>query len=147
MTNPPVQQESQGWRPEPGDVVDGKLVSLTRGWSDWLQGHYPILTIHDKDQKRDIDVHCFHQVLHERLLELRPKIGDMLRVEYRGQVKSQDGKRTISIYNITAPDDDGSNVWDMLSSEPQKAARVARPAVQQRSQETLEDAPGDDIPF
>jgi len=129
---------SSGWRPEPGDVVSGRIVAVSRGWSDWTNSYYPLVTIHDDAQDRNIDVHCFHQTLESRLMEVRPKVGERLEIVYHGKTQTKDGKRTVAIYSVTCPDATGQEVWDALDRQPTNAAKAGA---------TGQAPADDDIPF
>lgn len=124
MTSESMAGESMGWRPNEGDVLSGKIVNITRGWSDWTNAYYPLLTIHDTARDSDIDLHCFHATLQERVMETRPKVGDEITVAYLGKRKSKDGKRTIAIYQVTVPGATGAEVWDSLERQRGAHARA-----------------------
>ena len=105
--SPPLdlKRGGEGWRPKPGAEVRGILRSINRGWSDWADNYYPILTIEQDDGKL-VDVHCFHAVLLNRVLTLKPNVGEYVGVKFHGQEPSKDGKRTVSLYSfdVSRPD-------------------------------------------
>src|SRR5438132_899707 len=84
--SPPLdlKRGGEGWRPKPGAEVRGILRSINRGWSDWADNYYPILTIEQDDGKL-VDVHCFHAVLLNRVLTLKPNVGEYVGVKFHGQ--------------------------------------------------------------
>lgn len=118
--------ESTGWRPSPGDTLAGPIVAITKAWSDWTNSFYPLVTIHDETQDKDIDVHCFHHTLQSRLMETRPKVGDKLEIAYLGKQRTKDGKRTVAVYRLNVPGADGQAVWDSLDAQTPAAARAAK---------------------
>jgi hypothetical protein len=132
--------ESTGWRPEEGDVLKGKVVSVSRAWSDWTNSFYPLVTIHDETRDEDVDVHAFHATLQSRLMETKPKVGDELEISYLGKRPTKDKKREVAIYRVTVPGATGAEVWDGL--ERQQSANAAA-----ATQGTLPDTADDDIPF
>lgn len=135
------EAESAGWRPSEGDMVSGPIVAVSKGWSDWTNSFYPLVTIHDETQDKDVDVHCFHQTLQARLMETRPKVGDLLEITYIGKQKTKDGKREVAIYRVNVPGATGQEVWDALDAQPQAAARAAVTG------DVPPDTDGMDIPF
>lgn len=129
--------QPEGWRPSPGDVLTGKVSEVGKGWSDYTDSFYPIVTI-ETDDGKFVNVHCFHEILKQRMLDLRPTIGQEITITCGEKTKTKDGKRSFVTYKVTVPGEDGSGVWDSLGAQPQRASRAA----------TDVPAPDDDdIPF
>src|SRR5438046_64171 len=120
-----LQQGGKGWKPKDGDEVQGILRAIDKGWSDWSQDFYPILTIEREDGSL-VAVHAFHSVLFSRLMTLRPRVGEYVGVKYHGQEKSNDGKRTVSLYSfdVSRPDADESDAFAGFT-EPKGAEATA----------------------
>ena len=137
-----VDEESRGWRPEEGDIVSGHIVAVTKAWSDWTDSFYPLVTIHDTQSDKEVDVHCFHQTLQSALMENRPKVGDKIEIAYLGKRKTRDDKRTVAIYRVSLPDATGAEVWDALQAQPKQAAKAAR----QGQLPDLDERYGDTLP-
>lgn len=126
-------QIPEGWRPDEGDTLTGKVTALDKGWSDYASSFYPIVTI-QPDSGAAVNVHCFHHVLRNRMRAIRPGIGDRLTVTYHGQRDTKDGKRKVSLYTVESDKpQDADAFW---GSEP--ALVIPTPA-------PPED--GGDIPF
>lgn len=92
-----LQKGGEGWRPEVDDEVRGILRSIDKGWSDWTGSYYPILTI-EQDGGKLVSVHCFHSVLLNRVLQLKPREGEYVGCKFFGSEKTNDGKRTVQLY-------------------------------------------------
>lgn len=101
----------EGWRPNPGDSITGKVLDLTTGQGDYAK--YPIVTLQTKDG--EVNVHAFHHTLKNRLREMRPKRGHTLTITFLGEVpqtrKSDgepimvDGKpKTLMMYSADSPE-------------------------------------------
>lgn len=130
----------EGWRPEPGDTITGKVIGLDRGYSDYNGGrYYPIVTLDTGSGL--VQVHCFHAMLENKLKSIRPEIGDRLTIVYAGQKPSKDGRRTVSHYTVsTDRPQDAGRFWDAMPGESR--ARTGRP-----SGESAGGYADDDIPF
>jgi hypothetical protein len=69
-------------RLEPGQTVSGEIIQIASRTSEW--GIYPVLTLKFVDGKLGT-LHSFHQLMTDRLKELKPQNGDMLFVAYGGE--------------------------------------------------------------
>jgi hypothetical protein len=136
MTKETEVTAPEGWRPEPGDTIAGKIVSTDKGWSDFKNAFYPILTI--QTAEGEISVHCFHQTLLSRLKAMRPKIGDDISITYQGKRETKDGKRTAAIYSVKGPDHGEATYWDDMDDGRTPSGH---------SRQTQIPVEGDDIPF
>lgn len=132
--------EPQGWRPEPGDVLTGTVSGIEKGWSDYTNSFYPIVTVKQEDGTLT-SVHCFHEILRQRMIDLRPEIGSEITVTCGERKPTKDGKREFQTYTVTVPGETGASTWDALGAQPAKAAQSAG------QQQSLKDENGDDIPF
>lgn len=130
----------EGWRPDPGDVLSGEVTEVAKGWSDYTDSYYPIVTLRTDDGKM-VNVHCFHEILKERMLDARPVVGTKLEVECLGEKRTRDDKRSYVGYRVTVPGETGENVWADLREGRRRAGASARP--QRPQQESLDS----DIPF
>jgi hypothetical protein len=92
---------AEGWRPNDGDTLKGKVTTLEQGWSDYQNKFYPIVTLKDSSGT-DVSVHCFHSILERKMKAIRPKIGDTLEVTYIGKQETKDGKRSFANYEVTS---------------------------------------------
>ena len=118
-------QEAEGWRPSEGDVLTGTVTEISKGWSDYADAYYPIVTIEEAGTGKLVAVHCFHEILKQRMMDARPTIGQELEIAHLGEKSTKDGKRTYIAYSVKVPGDDGSNVWDQLGAQPHAAAASA----------------------
>lgn len=132
--------ETEGWRPNEGDTIRGPVVNVSRAWSDWTQSYYPLVTIHDENTDKDVDLHAFHHTLQSRLMEAKPKVGDMLEVTYLGKRATKDGKREVAIYRVNVPGATGEEVWNALSAQAENAAGWRPPPASDVTKD-------EDIPF
>lgn len=100
------------WRPEDdGASILGVISAISMGHSEY--GTYPIVTILTNDGEM-LAVHGFHGVLKERLIELRPKVDEVIGIKYLGHVLPDDGEKGVNDYYaykviINRPADD---IWD-----------------------------------
>lgn len=62
---------AEGWRPNPGDVIVGKVTDMDEGSSEYGDD-YPLLTIL-RPNGDTVAVHCFHTVLRNRVGKLIEK--------------------------------------------------------------------------
>lgn len=136
-------QESEGWRPEDGDVLTGTVHAVSKAWSDWTNEFYPLVTVKTADGAL-VDVHAFHATLKARLMELRPEVGSEIEVAYLGKRPTKDGKREVAVYKVTVPGETGANTWDALDRQQTVNARAAVTGDVPADTSGLGD---DDIPF
>lgn len=113
----------KGWRPKKGDEVRGILKSVSKGWSDWANGWYPILTIEQEDGSLTM-VHAFHSVLLNEIKTMRPMPGEYVGVKFHGEQKTNDGKRTFASYTfaVSRPEGDASDPYDQFPDPPKSEA-------------------------
>jgi len=138
-----TQDEGTGWRPEEGERVEGKIIDLTRAWSDQGTGGWYPLVVLKKADGSIVNIHCFHHTLRTRLLDRQPKVGERLIVTFHGKRETRDGKRTVAIYSVETPDTqvDSASFWQSLGAAT-PAATPAQPVVDQLEiPEMDEDAP------
>lgn len=133
-----AQDEAQGWRPEPGDVLTGTVTAIDKGWSDYTNSFYPIVTVRQEDGTLT-SLHCFHEILKQRMLDLRPEIGTEITVTCGDRKQTRDGKRSFVTYTVTVPGDTGAATWNALGAQPHKAASAGAQQMQMGDDE--------DIPF
>ena len=139
-----MTEEGTGWRPEEGETLSGRIIDLSRAWSDQGAGSwYPLVTVKDKDGKVT-NVHCFHHTLKTRLLDRQPKVGDRIEITYHGKRETKDGKRMVAIYSIETPDTqiDSGAFWQQMGAS--QTAPVIPPREDQMEIPEIAD---DDIPF
>lgn len=112
-----LEQGGKGWRPKKGSEVRGILRSVGKGWSDWDFDWYPILTI-EQDDGSLVAVHCFHAVLLNRVMALKPRRGEYVGVKCHGTEKTTDGKRTVVLYSfdVSRPGADDSDPYSGFES-------------------------------
>lgn len=85
------------WRPEVGDVVEGEIVTLDNGYSNY--GQYPIVTLRLADGS-EVAIHAFHSALRNRLMDVKPSIGNTLAVKYFGEVDNKKGDQKYYKYGV-----------------------------------------------
>lgn len=129
-----------GWRPEEGDIILGKVLSLSTGWSDEKEAYYPILVIEDEISGKPVAVHAFHAALLDRLSKLKPEQGERVGIKMGPKVPLKSNpNRTVQTYTVKV-DGRTEQIWDQFAPRRRGTAPV---------QEELPDATGsdDDIPF
>lgn len=131
--------QAEGWRPEPGDTLIGRVLTVDKGWSNYGGHFYPIVTVKPESGGAPVAVHCFHQGLMARMRDLRPQQGERIGFHYKGKqpVKS-DPSRSVAVY-VVKVDGRDADIWDSIPGEPGRS-----PAPVQGSLDTNAD---DDIPF
>lgn len=81
---PLVEFSSDAWVPDqPGDELQGKIVSVERAWSDYKNGFYPILRI-ETDTGEVKAFHAFRTVALSQVLAKRPTTGEVVKITYLG---------------------------------------------------------------
>lgn len=153
MTTDMNLENAEGWRPEVGETLVGTVTDITRAWSDYKDGWYPIVTIEsDKRSSKvedgtEVAVHCFHTVLFNRMVELMPKIGETIGIKYVAATEKDDkkkGQNKPAIYNVRI-EGRSADVWGSMSADPRF---TSTPTVTQESAavEAVTQS-DDDIPF
>lgn len=140
-------QETEGWRPEPGDVLTGKVVGYGTGWSDYTGAAYPIVTIKPADSDA-VAVHAFQTVLRNELAEKRPLVGEVIDIAYHGKREHKSNKSmTVAHYVVFVHDREGSGAdfWQAFT-DPRAAGQTAAQTAP-ASDVTPADALGGEHPF
>lgn len=142
-------ENAEGWRPEVGEVLTGTVTDIARAWSDHKNGFYPIVTVKSDsgsskiDEGTEVAVHCFHTVLYNRVVELRPVIGERIGIKYVAATEKggKGGNNKPAIYNVKIEGRSAEGVWDSMDTDPRFKTKDA--------QTELTDAvtQEDDIPF
>jgi hypothetical protein len=78
------REHAEAWRPKAGDCLVGEYVRKDAGVGSYDGKTYSILVLKDRDGVEHA-VWCFHAVLRERLAALKPKLGELVAVRYRGK--------------------------------------------------------------
>lgn len=114
------QDYAPAWRPEKeGDSILGTITTVSMGHSEY--GTYPIITVVTSDGEM-LAVHGFHGVLKQRLIEIRPKVDEVIGIKFIGHIVPEDGEKGVNDYYaykviINRPDDD---IWDKFPVESTK---------------------------
>lgn len=149
--------EAPGWKPEENDLLIGRVVDLSTGWSDYKNAYYPIVTIQpdledcvpnppntDAEPGSPIAVHGFQFVLEDKFTALRPAQGERIAIKMGPQIPTKDGKRTVQTYTVKM--DRTEDIWDKVKS-PRAAAEQAPTRSAQQSIPVTDVSSDDDIPF
>lgn len=86
-----LDRDAEGWRPDPGDKIQGTIVDITTRDSEYQDDTYPVLEIKNELDGEYIAVHAFHSVLKREISNQKPEVGDRIGIKYFGKVT---GKRT-----------------------------------------------------
>lgn len=115
---------AQGWRPEPGDEIRGRVLAVKIGTSDvgGIVREYPIVFILPDGADGDtsaIAVHAFHAVLLNELRSARPEFGDKIFIRSLGDLgrEAPKGMNAPEVYavHVTKPKGaDKTSPWDIL---------------------------------
>lgn len=105
MGEPGNQDYPDSWKPEPGDILAGKLVRISA--RDAGHGPYPIIEVEDRDGER-LAFHGFHTVFRSEFEDQDPSVGDLIAVRYEGV---PDGKRYHAYTVKVKRADNGDTPW------------------------------------
>lgn len=132
---------AEGWKPDAGDVLVGRVTSVDAGWSDFMSGNYPIVTVQPEDGSAPVAVHCFHTALLNRVLNLRPVVGDRIGIKYDGTVPHQTVKgKTVAKYVVKVEGkDNAEGLYNRMAA--------AQGVNVNQAEDTAPDTGDDDIPF
>lgn len=132
-----------GWRPNEGDVIVGKIMSLTKGWSDYQECFYPIMIIHDEVTDKDVAVHGFHFVLMDRLTALRPRVGERIGLKMGPKIPLKSNpKQSVQTYTVKI-EGRSEDIWGDIQNPRVNPQQQTLPDAQPVS--TVSD--DSDIPF
>lgn len=120
------QAYAEGWRPEEGSVIVGTVTDLGRGWSDYKNDYYPIVTVMDDKTQTEVAIHCFQTVLERKMKELKPKVGEKIGVKFLGKHPTKNGKNEVANYTVKV---EGRTVdpWEDFAPSPSSVQRQAEP--------------------
>lgn len=133
-------EEIEGWKPEPGDSVNGKVIAIEKGFSNYTNDFYPIVTL-QRDEDSPINVHCFHAILVEKLKTFRPAIGERVIITRGPDRPVKNSTRTVVLYKVEMPDrTNDTSGWDAFGAAP--APTPVAPDIPVAATDS-----GEDIPF
>lgn len=135
------REGGEGWRPNPGDILTGTVLSINNRWSDWTNAFYPVLTIQPDGGGDPKSIHAFHAALFRRVLTLRPQEGERIGIKYHGEVENSDGKTKSKIYTLKVDRAPGSG-HDPYAGLRSPGGKEAKEAVKASN-----EVSDDDIPF
>lgn len=136
------EEFAPAWRPNEGDVIQGKVVSIAQRTGDYEP--YWIVTL-EKDDGTQEAIHAFHTRAKQELQKIRPQIGHRIAMKYLGK---RDGK-TYSYHDYRAATEHAPTVdWGKPAEERPEPAASDFPVDAEEFAVTPErTAPKDDIPF
>lgn len=143
---------ADGWRPEEGATLVGKVVSIDSGSSNYGGGTYPIVTVQPEGGGDPVAVHCFHAALKSRMMEARPNIGERIGIKFVGKRQHRtDPSLTVADYIVRVERQDAGNVWDRMEGRtpptPAPAPRTDVPVDASDFAPAQQPLADDDIPF
>lgn len=107
---------ADGWRPEEGDVLVGKVLTVDLGFSPQSGTHYPIVTVQPEDGGDPVAIHGFHMALKQRFMALKPVRGETIGVQYKGKEPHKtDRTKTVAVYVVKVKGRD-ADVWGTLGA-------------------------------
>lgn len=116
-------QGARGWKPDEGDTIVGSIQKISASTPS-KYGIYPIVLVMTEDGEL-VNLHCFHNVLRNRLLEQRPKVGERIAVKYVGREQGKNFDEPYYSYSVVMPDrpvTDDSTSWDIFETNPDGTA-------------------------
>lgn len=126
-----IDQDVEGWRPEDGEKLVGKVLSVEERPSDYGDD-YPYLEVETPEGEVK-GVHGFHTVLKNELAAKKPLPGDDIAIKYFGKVtgKKTDAKGRLVEFekyrvlvehnNAPAP----APNWDGMKADAEEEAKVS----------------------
>jgi hypothetical protein len=111
-----LEHDVEGWRPEEGESLTGKVVSVDTRPSDYGDD-YPLVEV-ERENGEVVAVHGFHSVLKRELARLRPAPGDTIGIKYFG--KAQGRNQTYEKYRVIVERASGqvqSPDWDGMKAQ------------------------------
>lgn len=110
-----AQDYAPAWMPEEGDSILGVVASVSIGPDNGF-GPYPIITILTGEGEL-VAVHAFHTVLKDRLVDIRPKVDEIIGIKYLGHVLPEEGSKGVNDYYaykvlINRP---AADIWDKFA--------------------------------
>lgn len=140
-------QFAAGWRPIEGSVIIGVVTEVNKGWDNYRESFYPIVTV-KQDNDEETAIHCFHAVLKNRILELQPNIGEKIGVKCLGKKPNKNNPRNSTmIYTVKVEGRGVTNPYSGMSGRERKPISAKTPNVDLHDRETEEETDPDDIPF
>jgi hypothetical protein len=112
-----LNQDVEGWRPEPGDSIQGTVVAVDSRPSDYGDD-YPLIEI-EKEDGSVVAVHAFHTVLKREISRLAPAAGDKIGIRYSGKEKgrNQDYEKYRVLLDRATSKAPASPDWDAMKAE------------------------------
>jgi hypothetical protein len=96
-----VGQASNAWIPaEPGETLEGELIEVRAGWSDYREREYPILVVRSEEGE-ELTFHAFRSVPHREVIEKQPLPGERIRIAYLGPGRAKQGRSAPELYRLT----------------------------------------------
>jgi hypothetical protein len=116
-----AMSSAEGWKPEPGDEIDGTVLGIKIGESDYKREagkdpRYPIVFVRTDDGKTSA-VHCFHAVLENEMKAAQPLPGERIFIKCISATAKGAGGRNTAVRYAVAVHRDADNTrsaWDQL---------------------------------
>lgn len=116
---------AQGWRPDPGDGIEGIVVKVNSRVHDNHPDGYPVVTVRTP-QGEEWAIHGMPSVLKNELLERNLRPGDELAVIYDGTKQSRAG-RSFHAYRVASKPGNGGAPAPQARQQPQQAPQQQTP--------------------
>lgn len=115
-----AMSEAEGWKPSDGDELDGIVLGIKIGESDYKRDagkdpRYPIVFVR-KDDGKTLAVHCFHAILENELKSLQPLPGERLFIKSigKGTAKGRNNPPQRYAVSVHRDADNKRSTWDQL---------------------------------
>lgn len=109
------------WRPEAGDTLEGTVVRGGYVLTSNSETPVHLLVITDRETDKDYTVWCSATVLKGLVMDLAPKPGSKIVIQYEGKVPTKSGDRTYGKWNMAVEATDFPYWHDLVSTYHQKA--------------------------
>ena len=88
-----TEYDVEGWRPESGDGVEGRITAISTRQGDYEPYPYLEIVVSNATNQeligKAVGVHGFHTVLKRELADKSPAVGDNIAIRYFGKVESK----------------------------------------------------------
>lgn len=114
--------DAEGWQPEDGDELEGVVVAIKSGVSDFKEKagrnpQYPIVFVLPEDSETVVAVHCFQTVLENEMKAQRPMPGEPIYIKRIGEAATaKKGQNPTIRYAVYVQREAGSaDPWEHMS--------------------------------
>ena len=115
-----AMQGAAGWQPKAGDTLVGIVMGVSAS-APSEYGIYPIMTLATEPNGDPVNVHCFHEVLRNRLLEKKPAPGERIAIQYLGEREGKNRAYHSYAVVVDRPDAQEATAWNTFEPVSEEA--------------------------